>query len=34
MAGAAELVSDLDVPVLSSPLLGVEEAVKAYRTAS
>ena len=33
MAGAAELVSDLGVPVLSSPPLGVEAAISAYRSA-
>jgi hypothetical protein len=32
MAGAAPLLADLDVPVLSSPALGLEAAVAAYRS--
>jgi hypothetical protein len=31
MAGAAELCSDLPIPVLSSPALGVEAAIAAYQ---
>jgi hypothetical protein len=33
MAGAAQLLSDLDVSVLSSPALGLEAALAAYRSA-
>jgi hypothetical protein len=33
MAGAAALCSDLPVPILSSPRLGAEAAVRAYRAA-
>jgi hypothetical protein len=33
MAGAAELCADLATPILSSPRLGAEAAVKAYRSA-
>jgi hypothetical protein len=32
MAGAADLCADLAVPVLSSPQLGLEAAIRAYRT--
>ncbi len=32
MAPAAQLCSDLSVPVLSSPRLGAEAAIEAYRT--
>ena len=31
MAGAADLLSDLPVPVLSSPRIGLEAAITAYR---
>ena len=31
MAGAAELLSDLPIPVLSSPRIGLEAAIAAYR---
>ena len=31
MAGAADLLSDLPIPVLSSPRIGIEAAVAAYR---
>ena len=31
MAGAADLLNDLPVPVLSSPKIGLEAAIKSYR---
>jgi hypothetical protein len=31
MAGAADLLSDLRIPVLSSPRIGIEAAIAAYR---
>gem|GEM_PF-6107896 len=31
MAGAADLLSDLPVPVLSSPRIGLQAAIAAYR---
>lgn len=34
MAGAAELCADLPIPVLSSPRLGLEAAIAAYRAAT
>jgi hypothetical protein len=34
MAGAAALCTDLPIPVLSSPRLGIEASVKAYRQAT
>jgi hypothetical protein len=34
MAGAADLLSDLPVPVLSSPRIGIEAAIAAYRNLS
>jgi hypothetical protein len=34
MAGAADLVHDLQVPVLSSPRIGMESAITAYRNLS
>lgn len=34
MAGAADLCHDLDAPVLNSPRLGLEAAIKAYREAT
>lgn len=34
MAGAADLLGDLSIPVLSSPRIGLEAAIAAYRTLS
>lgn len=34
MAGAVDLCTDLDIPVLSSPRLGLEAAITAYRAAT
>jgi hypothetical protein len=34
MAGAADLCADLSAPILSSPRLGVEAAIAAYRAAT